>query len=760
MAQQELPPPYQYQYHNNGGAIDNALTLQAMQIVQNVFGDGNNGSILKLVFLTSLDGVKRMIASALMELAKKETMMHILSWGQGALQWIVRLLNRRRPLDKHPSAATTTTIEFQPHPQFWVRLLNNSNVAIAHNVSRTKVHHPDLEKEVVIETWQNVHVTELETGLEAYFDTPLDVTFSYKHQGQREVDDVNSSLDIMCLFTSEPGQREWHTWVDLIPYPEFREDVKQYCLTSCACKDNSSIGVTINGIFTPAQSLKMLSAYHIYLLLERSSHMTPRPGTHNQCFMELYLLLSVLNIYPTVPAFTKFTSSMAVQCLANGHHPSVFGMRLTSDLQVRCIGLDSSSSSIVQNFREVSAVRAWLLKQIVPVPTTKEEEMGSRSSVLNVNVLLVPTEEADVRAATCLAWREFVTRVMSNPCTNVLKADDAINVHIVGVKTESRPMGGGQPLPNPAFKDWEDRRDAVQALVKESPLAAAQFSAEPVPSRTLPQPTVEHSVVTAERVNTASKSLSTLYLPHEDMRRLRASVELFMDRGDRMKALGLPHKLNILLHGAPGTGKTSTLTALATYMRKDIYYLQLGGVRTCGELRLLFEHVTKNCTGGGMIVCEDIDVMTPVVLRRETSGVLVSSSSSPPPPPSSNAAAVGNDGPLTLEFMLNLLQGVLTMDGTIFAVTTNCLDALDPAFYRPGRFDILVHLGPCNRDQVVQAFTRFMDRPPSPHVIARVQEGVHTTAAVVARLAQYVCIPPEDIDDEQVLAPFLVPKVP
>ncbi len=195
----------------------------------------------------------------------------------------------------------------------------------------------------------------------------------------------------------------------------------------------------------------------------------------------------------------------------------------------------------------------------------------------------------------------------------------------------------------------------------------------------------------------------------------------------------------------PGTGKSTTIAAIATFLRKDLYYVSLGTVRTNAELRALFDHVTRNCAkGGGIIVMEDVDAMTPVVMRRVP--VVTSSSSSGPSVDASSA------DPLTLDFMLNMLQGTLTIDGMVFLATTNHLELLDPAFYREGRFDVVLRLGACDHAQVRAAFRRFFGRDPLPCVLQRVEQDVYTPAAVVARLARFLCA---SGDDEEILSPFL-----
>ena len=399
-------------------------------------------------------------------------------------------------------------------------------------------------------------------------------------------------------------------------------------------------------------------------------------------------------------------------------------------------------------------------------------------------------------------WRAFAEAIMS--CRPPSRDDSLRHVHVARVVNEGTP-NQAKPIANPAYAEWEERRDFLKGLLG-TPLgtgdgpattaanpavtdALVRFASEASPPRFLesPEPAAKRTVL-IEHVSTIAKGLSTLYLREDDMRHLRSSLNLFKDKKDVIRDLGLPHKLGVLLHGEPGTGKSTTIAAIASYLRKDVYYLHLGSVQTNDDLRMLFEHVTKNCVdGGGIVVMEDIDAMAPVVLRRRH-GEKSESISSPRSSNGSNShgESVETDSDcgssslphhqhqqhhhqtqktqtitdagcksVTLDYFLNLLQGTLTLDGMVFVTTTNHLAALDPAFYRPGRFDVVLELRACDRFQVQQAFRRFLGRDPSPGVLARVAENLHTPAAVTSRLAAYVCCPTSEADDEDILEPFL-----
>ena len=103
-----------------------------------------------------------------------------------------------------------------------------------------------------------------------------------------------------------------------------------------------------------------------------------------------------------------------------------------------------------------------------------------------------------------------------------------------------------------------------------------------------------------------------------------------------------------------------------------------------------------------IILFEDIDCMN-AGNRRLESGVMqaqVTSAASAP-----NATA--DPGGVTLSGLLNVLDGFHAPDNVIFVMTTNDVDALDPALLRPGRIDYRLYLGEAAESQKVELYRRF-----------------------------------------------------
>lgn len=195
-------------------------------------------------------------------------------------------------------------------------------------------------------------------------------------------------------------------------------------------------------------------------------------------------------------------------------------------------------------------------------------------------------------------------------------------------------------------------------------------------------------------------------------------IHFFRDRLDWYEAHGVPHTLGIGLHGPPGTGKTSFIKALAKYLNRNIVTISLKLIQHKQQLRACL-HETKysdlNCGqpigfDKKIIVFEDIDCCSSIVKKRgsDQSFALVSSDGLD----DSLDKRVGGGGgvskellskkkssasALTLDDLLNVLDGVCETPGRIVVMTSNHYQELDPALVRPGRIDLCLEFGYVSR---------------------------------------------------------------
>lgn len=482
------------------------------------------------------------------------------------------------------------------------------------------------------------------------------------------------------------------------------------------------------------------------------------------------------------------------------------GHNLSSDTTL-CYMMEVSIASTRQDIigvdpPEIHEVGEWMLQQLYPglhadhiadqnvqtrnaVATTKTKvtDKNHQDATYTVELLSLTTlPESSLELVR--AWDAFLTRTESRHDEYQGGSDKTnaegdvtdrqqqfvpktFTLHVREHETETSE-------PNPEFEAYEEKMRLLDTSANNSSAAAASTNGEgnrhsnngdttsmaaikfalfeARPEKFIRRIT-KRKVVHQELINETRRDLSALYLREKDERNLNTCLVNFRDNKAALAELGIPNKLGVLLHGLPGTGKSSTIAAIATFLRKDVFYLHLNEIRSNAELKIAFDHVFKLHPGGGVVVMEDVDAMSEVVRKRDYQSP--SPSAAPDHTPfSSCSSSDGTDDLLTLEFFLNVLQGSLTVDGSVFVATTNHLVALDPAFCRKGRFDVSLEMRASDRYQITRIFRRFFHRIPSPDLSDRIIEDVFTPAEVIAHFAQYL-LRAEHTEDAHILEPFI-----
>ncbi|KAH9148553.1 hypothetical protein AeRB84_008128, partial [Aphanomyces euteiches] len=232
--------------------------------------------------------------------------------------------------------------------------------------------------------------------------------------------------------------------------------------------------------------------------------------------------------------------------------------------------------------------------------------------------------------------------------------------------------------------------------------------------------TNHHAVQTFKRYALGEdKTFESLFF--DDKPTLLHLLDNFVEKKGKFAIQGFPYKMGLLLHGPPGTGKTSLIKAIAQHTKRHIVNISLSKIKTNQELMDMMFDLTFGLAGEDLpiklgfehliFVMEDVDCASNVVLARTPStdkpeqddamldlvsimeGMSSDASSSSLLGPKVSASSFGNKDKLNLAGLLNVLDGVVDSPGRILIMTTNHPEMLDPALIRPGRVNKKVKLG-------------------------------------------------------------------
>jgi hypothetical protein len=204
----------------------------------------------------------------------------------------------------------------------------------------------------------------------------------------------------------------------------------------------------------------------------------------------------------------------------------------------------------------------------------------------------------------------------------------------------------------------------------------------------------------------------------EQKKQVQHRTKFFLERRDWYDRKGIPYTLGFLYHGPPGTGKTSTIKAIANEGKRHIINIQLSEIKTKQQLQHLFFNDEIHVYNGTnlerytipvserLYVIEDIDAMGDAVLKREWKKPAVVKKDDLEP----FIHKEEEKDALDLSFLLNLLDGTLEANGRILIITTNFPERIDRALIRPGRIDMIVHFQKCTLAVLNEMVSSFYDK--------------------------------------------------
>lgn len=177
------------------------------------------------------------------------------------------------------------------------------------------------------------------------------------------------------------------------------------------------------------------------------------------------------------------------------------------------------------------------------------------------------------------------------------------------------------------------------------------------------------------------RDINTLCFDKNEHMDLLESINDFLsvETEREYRSLGIPYKMNVLLEGYPGTGKTSLIYAIASSLNMNISMISFDSKMNDIALMKAIKRVPEN----SIIIFEDIDVLFKDRKDNDTfKGISFSG-------------------------LLNCLDGFCSAYKQIIFMTTNFCCNLDIALKRPGRVDYRIHFDYATKNQKKILFQKF-----------------------------------------------------
>mmetsp|Transcript_6313 Transcript_6313/g.9185 ORF Transcript_6313/g.9185 Transcript_6313/m.9185 type:complete len:536 (-) Transcript_6313:47-1654(-) len=185
------------------------------------------------------------------------------------------------------------------------------------------------------------------------------------------------------------------------------------------------------------------------------------------------------------------------------------------------------------------------------------------------------------------------------------------------------------------------------------------------------------------------RPIESVILDGNMMDDLLVDLDAFVNDEEKYRKRGIPYRRGYLLHGPPGTGKTSSILAIAGERGHNVCLLNLSNPNLNDEgLNQLLLNAPKD----SMIILEDIDAACVNAVVQ---------------PFDFNVDADQNK--VTLSGLLNALDGIASQEGRVVFATTNHPENLRPELIRPGRFDRRLAYDVASSAQIQGMFALYFD---------------------------------------------------
>ena len=216
------------------------------------------------------------------------------------------------------------------------------------------------------------------------------------------------------------------------------------------------------------------------------------------------------------------------------------------------------------------------------------------------------------------------------------------------------------------------------------------------------------------------------------------------------------YNLGFMLHGKPGTGKTSFIKALCNYLDRDALVVDLRTVKTHGQFESIFStcHISKT-----IFVFEEFDCVQGVFDRsvldnseaitklnesyKQLLGIRATSekgsdNSKLDDELNSVKVQINNlENALTVDTMLKVLDGMFEQRNRVIIATTNEIDKIDSALLREGRFDLKIKLDEFTNEETHELLRSYFEDSDLSYLTGKEFSKQYTPVQIINFCRQY-----------------------